>query len=319
MFGKSYRILVVSILMLSLVLVSVRPAAAHGAVPLWYEFHVGHAADEEVSNVTVTLSNLGSCAGAFQIFAGGPTSFWDTPADEDWIGVGSDSGYGTTMWASELMPGTYYVRLGTGADAACPLGVSGAAVDRVEVIDMAPRAEEFVTSSAPASPAVAAIQPINVPTLAADADFLWIEPEKVAIADNPGPALQLAAVADNPGPALQPAAEMDMVPGEWMPVMDNEPHMFKFTVGAVDGHTTSAVAITLHAAPWKGGQFQVFTSGNAPWGTPEADDMMGHSYQAEGGDPAWYGELVPGGYEVRVEAQGAKDCLLAITGEAVKY
>lgn len=306
MFGKSFRMLVVSILLLSLSLVWVRPAAAHGAVPLWYEFHVGHAADDAASYVTVTLPNLGNCAGSFQIFTDGPWGFWETPTDEDWIGTGSDTGYGMTMWASELMPGTYYVRQGTGADTACMLGVSGVAVDRVTVIDLAPEIEEVVTAPAPAAPEIAATQPVNVPTVAEDAEFSWIEAEKVA-------------VAHNPGPALQPAAEMAMLPGEWMPIMDNEPHLFTFTVGAVEGHATSDVAITLHSGPFKGGQFQVFAAGDAPWGTANADNQMGHSYQIEGEDPAWYGALVPGGYQVRVEAQGAKECLLAISGEQVMY
>ena len=142
------------------------------------------------------------------------------------------------------------------------------------------------------------------------------------MAHNPGPAPQSAAkmtVAHNPGPALQPAAEMAMVPGEWMPIMDNEPHLFTFYVGDVDGDDTSHVGVTLYSGPWKGGQFQVFTAGNAPFGKVDAEDRMGHSYQIDGEDPAWYGDLVPGAYEVLVEAQGAKECLLAISGAAVRY
>ena len=137
MFGKSYRILAVSVLLLSLSLLWARPVS-RGAVPLWYEFHVGQDAGEAASHVAVTLPNHTGCAGAFQVFADGSWGFWDTPSEEDWIGTGSDAGYGMTMWASDLVPGTYYVRMGTGANPACGLGVSGVAVDRVEVIDLVP-------------------------------------------------------------------------------------------------------------------------------------------------------------------------------------
>jgi len=304
--AKSYRILAVSILLLSLSIFWIHPVSASGAVPLWYEFHVGRYADQAASHVTVTLPNHNGCAGSFQIFANGPWDFWATPAEEDWIGTGSDAGYGMTTWASDLVPGTYYVRMGTGASPACAPGISGVAVDRVKAIDLGPGFETAVTSPEPPSPSIVTAQKVNIPIVAADADFLWTEPDKIAVAHNPGP-------ASHTGP------EMAMRPGEWMPVMDNEPHMFSFYVGAVDGDNTSSVSITLHAAPWKGGQFQVFPAGNTPWGEPVAEYQMGHSYQIEGQDPAWYGELVPGGYQVRVEAQGVKECLLAISGNAVRY
>lgn len=106
------------------------------SAPVWYQFNVGRFADEYSSHVSVTLSDQAACSGPFQVFASGAWGYWETPTGEDWMGVATAVGDEQFMWAGELVPGAYYVRLGYGASPDCVLGVSGEAIESVRLINL---------------------------------------------------------------------------------------------------------------------------------------------------------------------------------------
>jgi hypothetical protein len=301
--------------------------ATTGNAPLWFQFNVGHVGEDENSHVSVTLQKQAACAGGFHVFTSGPWGFWDTPAQEDWMGTATDIGYDQYMWAGELVPGAYYVRLGYGARPGCVLGVSGQAVDYVGLVNLGWHLAESEKPAAAPEPIVMAKPAI------AGADFRLVTkqpadttPELIAAAP--------VAVSAIPAPvepdfvAAQPVAiahsshnphEMAMVPNEWMPVTNNEPSMFTFYVGHVSDEQCSHVSVTLYGAPFRAGHFQIFTAEGVPFDAPEQDAWIGQAIMENGENPTWTGDLVPGAYYVRVYPEGMKNCLLAVSGAAVTY
>ena len=274
--------------------------------PLWFKFVVGRVEDQSTSDVTVSLRNQAACGGQFQVFSGGSWNFWDTPDEEDWMGVGfnedDDSRY---QWAGNLVPGAYYVRLGPGAHLPCALGVSGEGVQFQGPVNYGQRAAKpqivlapspVIANPAPAQPALAEIQPAAIP-MAPTVDLAKIKPAGMAIHTH----------------------DMAMVPNEWMPVHSNEAMIFTFYVGQVPDESTSRVSVALHGEPYRSGEFQIFSGSGATVAEPEPESWMGHSFEYENDYPVWYGELRPGAYQVRVEPQGMRDCRLAVTGQGVSY
>jgi hypothetical protein len=114
-----------------------------------------------------------------------------------------------------------------------------------------------------------------------------------------------------------------MTPGKWMHLTNGEPVVMDFRVGVAvgndDDNPRSIVTVQLNAGAHRSGEFQVFDStGNL--NAPQIDqEWIGCSCEKEGQYPSWQGELVPGGYRVRIFPHGAKDLMLSVSGEAVQY
>jgi hypothetical protein len=269
-----------------------------GNAPLWFQFKVGRVADESNSYVTVTLDDQANCGGMFQIFASGSWSFWDTPSQEEWMGVGSKIDDDTYLWAGDVVPGTYYVRLGTGAHMPCTLGVSGTAVNNLQAVDYGYRPAPVVIAP-PAAP-----EPAAMPA--------------IAMAKAP-----LIAPAESMTEMVEMHEHMENIPGEWMHVMSNEPMVYEFKVGRPleeeDGQPQSHVSIALHGEPYRSGEFQIFAGSGAYDANPQEGEWFGHSFEADGEYPEWHGDLMPGTYQVRVVPQGMRDCRLAVSGENVAW
>lgn len=274
--------------------------------PMWFKFVVGRVEDQYSNDVTVSLRNQPACGGQFQVFSGGGWGFWDTPDEEDWMGVGfNEDNDDTYLWAGNLVPGAYYVRLGPGAHLPCTLGVSGEGVQFQGPVNFGQRAAKpqivlapspVIANPSPVQPSLAEIQPAAIPA-ALTVDLAKIKPAGMAMHMD----------------------DMAMVPNEWMPVHSNEAMIFSFNVGRVPDESTSYVSVILYGEPYRAGEFQIFSDGGAKVAQPEPESWMGHSYEKEGGYPSWFGELSPGYYQVRVEPQGMRDCRLAVTGQGVSY
>ena len=287
-----------------------------GNAPLWFQFNVGSIGpDDKTSHVSVTLRDQAACAGSFQVFASGSWSYWGTPTEADWMGTADDIGYDMHMWAGEVVPGAYYVRVGYGAKPGCVLGVSGQAVDYLGLVDLGwhlvekaePVAEPIRIAAAPSqdtiqqarvmAPAIAAAQPIVSPA---------------PVIPNPAPAIAAA-------PVHSEHHDMEMVPNMWMPVTNNDPMMFEFQVGHVPEEQSSAVSVTLYGAPFRTGRFEIFTADGVPFHLPEQDDWFGKAITENGDNASWRGDLVPGAYYVLVYPEGMRECLLAVSGASITF
>lgn len=273
--------------------------AATGNQPLWFKFSVGHVEDELNTLVTVSLKDQANCGGQFRVLASGPWGFWDNLEEGDWIGVATRKDNGTCQWTGKLVPGTYFVQLGTGAHMPCTLGVSGQTTQNHGPLYMGQ------------SPTPVVFGPSTLP----------------APSDAPAPAM---AVSDSPpSPIIESTdaiiqnVEAAPVPGKWVHVDSNEPLIMDFRVGKAvdndDDNPRSRVSIQLNAGAFRCGKFQVFDSSGKIDPIPKEEEWIGCSCEKEGEYPAWYGELVPGAYRVRIEPQGAKDLMLSVSGEAVSY
>ncbi len=259
--------------------------------PAWYSFTVGKV--EDASDTKVTISSR-DCSTRFQVFTPDKVDFWARPEEDDWFGEasyhGSDDDDGErargVVWSGNLVPGAYYVRC-SGGDT--PPGISGEAVSRLQPINRGSAANTIVMRESPNN----------------------------AIADEVAEQTILTA-QDNPGPCTC---------GAWIENVDNDVKLLKFQVGRLEDETPR-VTITMHTQPFNGtGEFQVFTAGNAPcaWGCPEEGDWIGRSNDTAKDDEyyvnnnKWSGELVPGGYVVRVEPHGAEQFMIGVAGKAVTY
>ena len=288
-----------------------------GNAPLWFQFNVGSVGpDEKTSHVSVTLRDQALCGGGFQVFASGSWSYWGTPTEADWVGSATDIGYDMHMWASEMVPGAYYVRLGYGAKPGCVLGVSGQAVDYLGIVDLGWHLDE--TEEPAVAPMRVAAQP-QVTVEEAPAVASVVAANTVA-----SPAPQAATTAPT-APAIAAAPvepahhDMEMVPNMWMPVTNNEPMMFEFYVGNVPEEQSSEVSVTLFGAPFRAGRFEIFTAEGVPFDLPGHDDWFGKAIMVDGENPAWHGNLVPGAYYVLVYPEGMKNCLLAVSGPSITF
>ena len=274
--------------------------------PMWFKFVVGKVEDQHSSDVTVNLRNQAACGGQFQVFSGGGWSYWGTPEAEDWIGVGSNEERDDTyQWAGNLVPGSYYVRLGTGAHLPCALGVSGEGVRFDGPVNYGQYAAKpqivlapspAIANPAPVQPSLAVIRPAAIPA-AQTVDLTKIKPAGMAVH----------------------MSDMAMAPNSWMPVHSNEAMIFSFNVGRVPDESNSYVSVILYGEPYRAGEFQIFSEGGATVAEPEPESWMAHSYEEDGEYPSWFGALSPGFYQVRVEPQGMRDCRLAVTGQGVSY
>lgn len=280
--------------------------------PLWFQFNVGSVdPDRNTSHVSVTLREQAACGSGFTIFAGGAWSYWGTPDEADCMGAGTDIGHDMHMWAGELVPGAYFVRVGYGAQPECVLGVSGQAVDYVGVVDLGWNLAERQKPAANPAPVTVNEAPAPAPAIATNP--IVFQPQKA----NPAPVAPVAIAA--PAAPAQPATPREMKPNGWMPVTSNEPTMFKFYVGNVPGEQSSHVSVTLYGAPIRAGCFEIYTAEGVPFAQPEQDDWFGMAIMEDGENPSWTGDLVPGAYYVRVSPQGMKNCLLAVSGAGVSF
>ena len=317
-----------------------------GSHPHWFSFEVGRYEDQVVSHVGISVEGRPHNGAAFQVFAGGNYSYWGEPDPEEWFGMSTPGEDGGAGWAGELPPGAYFVRIADGGDKECMLGISGEAVHNIKMLDiqtdvpdtfvMAPEPAKIQPAPAVAAPAVAAAPPAAKPAMIEPAavaqvlpatepgfDFKYVEPAMAMApepAAPPAPVMAAPTMAAAPAPAPQPAS-MAMRPGEWMPVMDNDPHLFNFYVGRLEGEATVPVSVSFIAEPISAGRFMIFEAGKAccVWDTPEDGTWLGASYESDTGEITWSGDLPAGGYVVRVEGQGAKNCLLAVSGQTVVY
>jgi hypothetical protein len=281
--------------------------------PRWYSFRVGGTGDALQNYVSIRAYSKPAGAATFQVFSGGDWQMWDTIENDDWMGAGSAENREPQAWAGELASGEYFIRmLPTGADDVL-ISVTGQGVNRTKSWDRVPVSDFFVMQQPdfvvdqPAvveqQPAVAQQRPVApvspVATTATAATFTFAETQPVDL--------------DH--------AEMEMVPGQWMDVFDNEPMWFTFHVGRPqDGAGTSHVAVSLFATPYGGGEFQIFSAEGAnSWVKPVEGDWFGAGAITDFGTNRWAGDLVPGAYYVRVAAGGLRTCLLAVTGENIRY
>lgn len=297
---------------LALIAAAAPPALAQGNPPLWFQFNVGSVdPDEDTSHVSVILRDQAHCQGGFTVSTAENWSYWRMPTMGDPVGRATDIGYGMHMWAAELVPGAYYVGLGSGASPGCKLAVAGNAVDFVGQID---RGWNVARQESPAE------QPIQ---------FAQAPVKVVAESAAPSPSVAVAPpAAPRPAPAapaiaavpVQPAHHaMEMTPNEWMPVTDNEPMMFEFYVGHVRDDDTSSVSVTLLSGPFRTGRFEIFTAEGKPFDVPEHNDWFGTAESVDGRYASWHGDLVPGVYYVLVYPEGMKDCMLAVSGQSVTF
>ena len=119
-----------------LAVVGVTPASAQGNPPLWFQFNVGRVDPEKLtSHVSVVLRDQAQCKGGFRVYTADSWSYWGASTQGDPVGWSNAIGADMHMWAAELVPGAYYVRLGAGARPGCVLDVSGQAVDYVGLVD----------------------------------------------------------------------------------------------------------------------------------------------------------------------------------------
>lgn len=274
-------------------------AVASGNQPLWFEFSVGHVEDESNTLVTVSLDDQANCCGNFRVLASGSWGFWDNLEEGDWIGVSTRMDDNTCQWTGKLVPGTYFVQLGTGAHMPCTLGVSGQTTQNLGPVYM---------GQSPA-PVVYGPSTLPEPSLA----------PAMAMADTSMSSTSLNESTDMLIQNVQAAP----MPGRWVHVNSNDPVILDFTVGKAvdndDDNPRSRVSIQLNAGAFRCGRFQVFDSSGKIDPVPKEEEWIGCSCEEEGEYPAWHGELVPGAYRVRVEPHGAKDFMLSVSGEAVSY
>jgi hypothetical protein len=263
----------------------------------WFRFSVGHHENQELSYVSIVLTNNVNGTPLFHVFAGEAWSYWGTPQEGDWMGTSGEVTAGSTAWSGQLEPGAYYVEAEPGGGTVCTFSASGEAVVESFFLNLQPT--EFVYV-----PAEASVQQA---------------PVKEALVEE-APTLLASTPAAVEPVASHHEGDMAMLPGEWMPVTDNEPHWMTFYVGPVDGSPTSHVTVDMVTMPEATGRFQVFLpEKSSPWGEPEQDSWFGASYSGSGGEVTWSGDLVPGAYYLRIVPEGHHECLVAVSGEAVTY
>jgi hypothetical protein len=249
--------------------------------PHWYSFVVGHEDEEPLSYVTVSLASLPAGGSSFKLFRPEEANYWGEPEMDSWFGASAETDNGDHQWSGYLVPGAYYVRVEPRGVHECCFSVSGLAVQEVQAIDLSP-----YTPPAPAP--VMAQTTVSAPSTALTAPA---EPQ-----------------------------EMAMEPGQWMPILDRDPHWFPFYVQQLDGDTPVPVTIYTAAKPEGGLPFEVYAgAGIDPYATPEEGDWMGIGTETTTGEYAWYGDLAPGAYAVRIAPSSAPECLLVISGQTVNW
>jgi hypothetical protein len=292
------------------------PVSAQGNPPLWFQFNVGSVDPDEItSHVSVVLRDQPQCKGGFQVYTAESWSYWGASTQGDPVGRSNSIGADMHMWASELVPGAYYVRLGSGAGPGCVLGVSGKTVDYVGLIDRGwGMAERNRTFTDPVEAAPAQTKMVVEQTPASKAPVQMAIPLPLPAADVPAMAAQPVMPAFH-----EMEHDMEMVPNEWMPVTNNDPMWFEFKVGHVPDDSSSSVSVTLYSGPFRAGRFEIFTAEGKPFNLPEQDDWFGKADSAEGEFAAWYGNLVPGAYYVLVYPEGMKNCMLSVSGRSITF
>lgn len=267
--------------------------------PSWYSFRVG--GDDPLHNyVSISAYSMPAGAATFQVFSGGDWSMWETLASGDWMGAGTAEDNAPERWAGELARGTYFIRMQPRGAGEVLLSVTGEGVYHTKSYDYAPSSDTFIVD-----------QP----------DF-EVAPQAVVVQQqnptNPtNPTSTFTAVQSQPANLHE--EEMEMVPGQWMDVDNNEPMWYTFNVGRKADSGTSHVLISLFAEP-RGGMFEVFNAENAnAWVTPLEGDWFGAGASDDDGIYRWAGDLVPGAYYVRLSPQGIRECMLAVSGEVVEY
>jgi hypothetical protein len=223
---------------------------------------------------------------------------WSQPQESDWIGAGYLRDNGSTTWSGKLVPGTYHIRMEPMGARETRLAVNGLGVHRLTALDHSQEYDFIVEAEQP--------------------DFV-VAPQAVAKQPTHNPAPNPAApTVTQKQPEDMHGQEMAMVPGRWMDVDDDEPMWFTFYVGHVAGQGTSPVSISLYTESFGGGDFQVFAAEKAdPWNGGR--EWFGAGAENGGRARSWSGNLVPGAYYVLADAEGARTCLLAISGQAVTY
>jgi hypothetical protein len=274
--------------------------AQTGNPPLWFKFSVGRVEDENSTRVSVTLNDQATCGNQFQVFSSGGWSYWDVPEEEDVMGVSTSTDHDSSLWVGKLVPGTYYVRMGSGAHLPCVLGVSGQNTQNLGAIN-------FGYHPAPVVMGPTAVQvPAQMPAISS------------------APAMEVTTANIAPAPVIRQMTSSALVPNKWIHVTNNDPIVITFRVGRVlddDDNDSPAnrISVTLKGEPNHAGEFQVFDGSGATLTNPQEEDWIGHSNEIDDENPAWYGELLPGTYQVRVEPQGMRELLLSVSGEAISY
>jgi hypothetical protein len=284
--------------------------------PSWFSFRVGGTGDPLQNYVSIRAYSKPAGAATFQVFSGGDWQLWGEIENKDWMGAATAENNEQQAWAGELAAGEYFIRmLPTCADDVL-LSVTGAGVHRTKYWDTEPVSDFFVVQEPDfvvGNPHVAQSQPQTPAatfTVAEPAPVAQQQPQTLAAASE-----TFTFVDDHSH------AEMEMVPGEWMDVDNNEPMWFTFYVGRpLDGAGSVPVSISLFATPYGGGEFQVFSAEGAnSWIEPVEGDWFGAGVETDFNTDRWAGNLVPGAYYVRVDPEGIFTCLLAVTGETVTY
>jgi len=293
------------------------PVTAQGNAPVWVQFNVGRPApDEGTSHVSVVLRDQASCKGGFEVYTCDCWNYWGSSEMGPPLGKSDEVAYGIHMWSGKVPAGAYYVKLGSGADPACVVGVSGNNVTKVETVARGwtpqPAAPILVPAQAsqaePAASPRAVAQPVMPQPIAAQPAAAQPAPVQPAA---PAPVIAAAPRAE------RPLAEAK--PNVWMPVPSNEPTMFEFYVGKVPDDDTSNVGVVLYSGPFRAGRFEIFTAEGKPFYRPEPGDWFGASESEDGKYASWHGDLVPGVYYVLVYPEGMRDCMLSVSGQSVTF
>jgi len=300
------------------------PAHAEGGIgqwmsvydnqPRWFSFRVGGTGDPLQNYVSIRAYSKPAGAATFQVFSGGDWQMWGKIENNAWMGAGTAENNDPQAWAGELAAGEYFIRmLPSGADNVL-LSVTGEGVHRTKYWETEPVSDFFVMQE----PDFVAGNPHTAQSQTPAPTFTFSQPEPAA-QQQPE---TLAATAETFTFADDHShAEMDMAPGQWMDVDNNEPMWFTFYVGRPqDGAKNVHVSISLFSTPYGGGSFQVFSAEHAnSWIEPVEGDWFGAGVETDFNSDRWAGDLVPGAYYVRVEPEGIFTCLLAVTGETITY
>jgi hypothetical protein len=291
--------------------------------PSWFSFRVGGTGDPLANSVSIRAYSKPAGAATFQVFSGGDWQIWGEIENGDWMGLGTAENNEPQAWAGDLAAGEYFIRLlPSGADDVL-LSVTGEGVHRTKSWETEPVSDFFVVQEpdfvvgnphALGNPHVAQNQP---QTPAATFTLAETGPSARQQTETPAAADGTFTFVDD-----HSHADMEMVPGQWMDVDNNEVMWFTFYVGRpLDGAGSVPVSVSLFATPYGGGEFQVFTAEGAnSWIKPVEGDWFGAGVEHDSGTTdRWAGNLVPGAYYVRVVPEGIMTCLLAVTGETVTY